>query len=92
MLEQQLEKDHIYLTCRHNIYELGLNFFFEACVTTSVGPKTGLFERFRPIQMFKNNKNIKNIKMDLMIHLSQKGGRKRGYFEDRKRKSEELQI
>lgn len=49
MLEQQLEKDHIYLTCRHNIYELGLNFFFEACVTTSVGPKTGLFERFRRI-------------------------------------------
>lgn len=92
MLEQQLEKDHIYLPCRRNIYELGLNFFFEACVTTSAGPKTGLFERFRPIQMFKNDKNIKNIKLDFMIDLSQKGGVKRGYFEDKKRKREELQI
>lgn len=47
LLERKLEKDLLYLPCRHHIYELILKSAFEACIATSPGPEAGLFKRFQ---------------------------------------------
>lgn len=46
LLEQKLNKDLLYLPCRHHIYELVLKSAFEACLGVSSGPEGLLFKRF----------------------------------------------
>lgn len=47
ILEQKLEKDLLYLPCRHHIYELVLKCAFEVCIGVSSGPDIPLFKRFQ---------------------------------------------
>lgn len=48
LIEQKLNKDLIYLPCRHHIYELVLRSVFEAKISQSVkSPNIPLFEEFR---------------------------------------------
>lgn len=47
LLEQMLEKDLLYLPCRHHIYELILKGAFDKLMPPSTGPDVPLFKRFK---------------------------------------------
>lgn len=47
-LEQQLQKNLLYLQCRHHIYELLLKGVFYEVLRSTSGPETPIFKRFRP--------------------------------------------
>lgn len=47
ILEQMLERDLLYLPCRHHIYELVLKSAFDKLMPPSGGPDVPLFKRFK---------------------------------------------
>ena len=47
LIEQKLEKDLLYLACRHHIFELVLATVFKECMSGSSGPDVAIFKRFR---------------------------------------------
>jgi len=47
LLEQSLEKDLLYLLCRHHIYELVLRSVFEEKFGSASGPNIQLFKKFQ---------------------------------------------
>ena len=48
LLEQKLEKDLLYLACRHHILDLVLaSVFKESSVVASFGPDIAIFKQFQ---------------------------------------------
>ncbi|XP_050524055.1 uncharacterized protein LOC126895832 [Daktulosphaira vitifoliae] len=47
LLEQRLEKDLLYLLCRHHIYEIVLKSIFEEKFGSTSGPNVQLFKKFQ---------------------------------------------
>ncbi|XP_074110989.1 uncharacterized protein LOC141535098 [Cotesia typhae] len=47
LLEKLLERDLLYLPCRHHIFEIVLRYVFEAVFPNTVGPNVPLFIRFQ---------------------------------------------
>jgi len=47
LLEKKLNKDLLYLACRHHVAELNLKAAFEYCLGSTSGPEVLLFKRFQ---------------------------------------------
>ncbi|XP_050530378.1 uncharacterized protein LOC126899463 [Daktulosphaira vitifoliae] len=71
LLEQKLDRDILYLACRHHVYELLLQTAIaETKLHVSSGPDIALFKRFKStwnnintknISIWNTNKNLENI-------------------------------
>uniref|UniRef100_A0A8D8TQ46 Uncharacterized protein n=1 Tax=Cacopsylla melanoneura TaxID=428564 RepID=A0A8D8TQ46_9HEMI len=56
---EQLEKDLLYLPCRHHIFELLLRAAFDEKMPASTGPKVMLFQNFQKAWEKLNKSNVK---------------------------------
>lgn len=54
ILEQKLERDILYLLCRHHIYEIILQSIFSEKMIKSTGPNVTLFKRFQEVWLSIN--------------------------------------
>lgn len=59
LLEKLLERDLLYLPCRHHIFEIVLRYVFEAVFPNTVGPNVPLFIRFQKQWEALNKLNYK---------------------------------
>ncbi|XP_076279088.1 uncharacterized protein LOC143208527 isoform X1 [Lasioglossum baleicum] len=59
LLEQKLEKELLYLPCRHHIYELILRAAFDTKMKKSTGPDVPLFKKFKNSWSSINKDNFK---------------------------------
>lgn len=59
LLEQKLEKDLLYLPCRHHIFEIILRSIFDKNIDQSTGPNIPLFKKFQQKWSQIKSKNIK---------------------------------
>jgi hypothetical protein len=71
LLVQHLEKDLLYLLCRHHIYELVLRSVFEEKFGSTSGPNIQLFKKFQDnwskIDTVKFNPRIENDDVSLIL-------------------------
>lgn len=59
LLEKLLERDLLYLPCRHHIFEIVLRYVFEAVFPNTVGPNVPLFIQFQKQWEALNKLNYK---------------------------------
>lgn len=62
ILEQLLDKDLLYLACRHHVFELLLQAAFDVKMPASTGPKVVLFQNFQKAWDTLNKSNITAFK------------------------------
>jgi len=75
LLEQKLDRDILYLACRHHVYEIVLQgVFTEVKLATSTGPDILLFKKFRKewntidtnsYSIWSTDENVKDILKDV---------------------------
>lgn len=75
LLEQKLDRDILFLACRHHVYEIVLQgVFTEAKLATSTGPDILLFKKIRKewntidtnsYSIWSTNENVKDILKDV---------------------------
>ena len=61
MLEKSLERNLLYLACRHHIYELIIGEVFNVLLGPSTGPNISLFERFKKCWSSIDQSNFKGF-------------------------------
>jgi hypothetical protein len=58
LLEQKLDKDMLYLACRHHVFEIVLASVFKESMGMSSGPDIAIFKRFRQSWKLINHSNF----------------------------------
>ena len=69
LLENAMDKELVWISCRHHVFEVMLSSVFSAALGTTSGPEIGLFKRFQKMWPNIDKTNFQSAGDDLFIGM-----------------------
>jgi hypothetical protein len=63
LLEKALDKELVWIACRHHTFEVMLSSVFSVTLGATGGPEAGLFKRFQKMWPYIDNTNFESAAM-----------------------------
>jgi hypothetical protein len=69
LLEKALDKELVWIACRHHVFEVMLSSVFSVTVGATGGPEAGLFKRFQKMWPYIDKTNFESAGDDLFLGM-----------------------